>query len=127
MAYEVQTGKEDQSLGELFAELARETATLVRQEVALAKTELSQKGAEVGKNIGFLVAGGAVAYAGLLIILIGLVYLLHEVMGLPLWVSGLLVGAVVAAAGGFLVSKGLARLKNLDPVPRETLETLKGR
>lgn len=127
MAYEVQTGKEDRSLGELFAELARETATLVRQEVALAKTELSQKGAEVGRNIGFLVAGGAVAYAGLLVILIGLVYLLHEAMGLPVWVSGLLVGAVVAAAGGFLVSKGLARLKNLDPVPRETLETLKGR
>ena len=56
--------KDDRSLGELFSELAQETSTLVRQEVQLAKTEMGQKASRVGKDVGFLAAGGAVAYAG---------------------------------------------------------------
>ena len=50
----------DRSLGDLFAELTHETTTLVRQEVTLAKAELSHKAAEVGKDVGFLAAGGLV-------------------------------------------------------------------
>lgn len=51
-------GRDDRSIGELFAELAQESATLVRQEVQLAKTEMSQKASRVGKDVGFLAAGG---------------------------------------------------------------------
>jgi hypothetical protein len=47
----------------LFAELAGETSTLVRQEVALATTELTQKATRAAKQIGFLVVGGLIAYA----------------------------------------------------------------
>ena len=46
---------EERSLGDLFSELAAETSTLVKQEVALAQTELIQKATVVGKNVGFLV------------------------------------------------------------------------
>lgn len=58
MAQETVT-KEDRGLGELLSELAGETSTLVRQEVALAQAELTQKAVSVGKNVGFLVVGGA--------------------------------------------------------------------
>ena len=116
-------GRDDRSIGELFAELAQETATLVRQEVQLAKTEMSQKASRVGKDVGFLAAGGAVAYAGLLAIIAGVIFLLG--LAIPLWLSALLVGIVVAIVGYFLVKKGLDALKQEDLAPQETINTLK--
>ncbi len=115
--------REDRSLGELFAELTKETTTLVRQEVQLAKTEMSQKATEAGKDIGFLGAGGALAYAGLLAVIAGIILALGEFI--PLWASALLVGLVVAAIGYFLVRKGLNALKQVKPVPEQTIQTLK--
>ncbi len=116
-------GRDDRSLGELFGELARETGKLVREEVNLAKTEMSQKASRVGKDVGFLAAGGAVAYAGLLAIIAGVIAVLGLVI--PLWLSALLVGLVVAVAGYFLVRRGLDALKREDLAPRETIQTLK--
>ncbi len=116
-------GRDDRSLSELFSELTQETSTLVRQEVQLAKTEMSQKASRVGKDVGFLAAGGAVAYAGLLAIIAGVIFLLGLVI--PLWLSALLVGIAVALVGYFLVRKGLDALKQEDLAPRETIETLK--
>jgi uncharacterized membrane protein len=115
--------RDDRSLGELFSELAQETSSLVRQEVTLAKTEVSQKASRAGKHIGTLAAGGAVAYAGLLAILAGVIVLLDDVM--PLWLSAILVGVVVALVGYFLVRRGLDALKREDLAPRQTMETLK--
>src|SRR5215210_959650 len=115
--------RDGRSLGELFSELAQETSTLVRQEVNLAKTEMSQKASTAGKHIGVLAAGGALAYAGLLAVLAGIIALLNNVM--PLWASALLVGVVVAIVGYFLVRRALDALKREDFAPRETMETLK--
>jgi hypothetical protein len=116
-------GRDERSLGELFSELAQETSTLVRQEVDLAKTEMSDKASRAGKHVGVLAAGGALAYAGLLAILAGIIALLNDVM--PLWVAALLVGVVVAVVGYVLVRRGLDALKREDFTPRETIETLK--
>jgi hypothetical protein len=113
----------ERSLGELFGDLSREMSTLVRQEVSLASTELSQKASAAGKDVGFLAAGGAVAYAGLLVLLAAITLILDQVM--PLWLAALLVGAVVIGIGYYLVRQGLDRLKRLDLTPRRTLETLK--
>jgi hypothetical protein len=125
MMAEVELARDNKSLGELFADLTREIVTLVRQEAALARTEMSEKAAQVGRNVGFLVAGGAVAYAGLLALIAGLIIILAENTTLTLWGSAFLVGAVVAGVGGFLVSKGLGALKQVDLAPRETLQTIK--
>jgi len=115
---------EDRSLGELFAELSRETTTLIRQEVDLAKTEMSHKATAVGKDVGFLAAGGAVLYAGLLALIAAVVIGLGQA-GLTWWVSALLVGLVVAGIGGFLVWRGLSNLKTMTMAPQETIQTLK--
>jgi hypothetical protein len=115
--------RDNRSLGELFSELAQETSTLVRQEVNLAKTEMSQKASSAGKHVGVLAAGGALAYAGLLAILAGIIALLNDVM--PLWVAALLVGIVVAVVGYLLIRRGLDALKREGFTPRETIETLK--
>ena len=115
--------KEERSLGELFSELASETGTLVRQEVALAQAELTKKATNVGKNVGYLAVGGAVAYAAVLAIMaaviIGLSYFI------PAWAAALIVGVVVGIAAYMMISSALAALKRTDLAPRETVETLK--
>jgi len=116
--------RDDLSLGELFGELARETSTLVRQEVALARTELSQKAGAIGKDLGFLAVGGAIAYAGLLAIIAAVIIALATI-GLPWWLSALLVGLVVAGIGFFLVQRGLGAIRQEGLAPRQTLDTLK--
>lgn len=115
--------KQDRSLGELFADLAGETSTLVRQEVALAKTELSQKAARAGKQVGALVVGGAVAYAALLALMLAVIYALAQVM--PPWAAALIVAVILAAIAGWLVTQALNALKQTDLAPRQTIETLK--
>jgi len=115
--------KEERSLGDLFSELASETSTLVRQEVALAQTELTQKATQVGKNVGFLVVGGAVGYAALLAVIAAVIIGLANFI--PAWASALIVGAVVGIVAYLLISSALAALKKTDLTPRETVETLK--
>jgi hypothetical protein len=120
----MQERKEERSLGELFAELASETSTLVRQEMDLAKTEMTHKATKVGKDIGQLAVGGAIAYAGLLAILAAIIAGLYA-LGLPLWGAALLVGVVVIAIGYLLIQRGRSALANESLAPRETIESLK--
>ena len=119
----MQSSRQDRSLGELFGDLSREMTNLVRQEVALARTEMSQKASEIGKDIGFLAVGAAVAYAGFLAILAAIIIALALV--LPWWLAALIVGIVVAAIGYFLIRRGLDALQRADLAPRQTMETLK--
>jgi len=120
----MQTGRDDRSLGELFAELAQETSTLVRQEVELARVELGQKASRIGRDIASLVLGGAVAYAGFLAIMAAVIVALADA-GLDWWLAALLVGLVVAGVGAALLARGRAALQNASLAPSRTVETLK--
>jgi xanthine/uracil permease len=116
--------RDERSLGDLFSDLSRETTTLVRQEVQLAKAELTQSATEAARGIGMLVAGGAVAYAGLLFVLLAIVFGLIEA-GWDAWLSALVVGVVVVAIGAILVLRARESLKPANLAPRRTIETLK--
>jgi len=114
---------ENRPLGDLFSDLATEMSNLVRQEVALAKVEVGQKAKYVGRNVGYLVVGGAVAHAGLLAVIAAIIMLLAKVM--PNWGATLLVGVVIAGIAWMLIGKALNALQQTDITPRETVETLK--
>ena len=114
---------ENKPLGDLFGDLAGEVSELVRKEVALAKLEIGQKAKYVGRNIGYLVVGGAVAYAAMLAIIAAIIMLLAKVM--PHWGAALLVGGVVAVVGWIVVSKALSAIQKTDMTPEQTVETLK--
>ena len=116
--------RDERSLGDLFSDLSRETTTLVRQEVQLAKAELTQSATEAARGIGMLVAGGAVAYAGLFFLLLAIVFGLIEA-GWDAWLSALVVGLVVVAIGAILVLRARESLKPANLAPRRTIETLK--
>jgi hypothetical protein len=111
------------TLGELFSELARETGTLVRQEVKLASTELSEKAKSAGKDAAMIGVGGVIAHIGLLALVGGVIVALGGLM--PLWIAAMLVGAALALTGFVLARKGMNAIKQIDPVPRETVRTMK--
>ncbi len=120
------------SIGELLKDLRDESSMLVRQEVALAKTELSQKAAKLGRNAGYLGVGSALAHAALILLLFGLSALLyhglteaglsHMVSG---WLSLLIVGGVTALIGYGLIQKAISAFKNETLVPEKTVNSLK--
>lgn len=114
---------EERPLGELFSDLVNETTTLVRNEVALAKVEITQKATKVGRNIGSLVVGGAIAYAALLALGAATIMLLARVM--PGWVAALIVGLIVGGVAWLLISKAIVELKRTELTPHETVESLK--
>ena len=119
----MQERREEPSLGELFASLASQTTNLVRQEVQLAKTELTQKATQAGRDAASIGVGAAVAYAGLLALIAAAILGLGQFI--PVWLSALIVGLVVLIVGYFMVQRGLDALKRADLTPRQTIETLK--
>ena len=115
--------QDEKSLGDLFSELANETGTLVRQEVALAQAEVTRKATKVGKNVGYLAAGGAVAYAALLAVLAAVIIGLSSFM--PAWLAALIVGIGTGVAAYFLIGPALAELRKTDLAPHESVESIK--
>lgn len=114
---------ENKPLGDLFGDLASEMGNLVRQEVALAKVEVTQKAKRIGRNVAYLVIGGAIGYAALLAVIAAIIMLLARVM--PWWGSALLVGILIAGISWLLIGKALSALQETEVTPRETVETLK--
>ena len=118
------TTKDESTLGEMFAELSRETRTLVQQELQLAKTELTEKASQMGKGAGLIVGGGLIAYGGLLAMIAAMV-LIMIALGVPPWAAALVGGVIAAGIGYLLIRSGLAALKPQELTPQKTIDTLK--
>jgi Flp pilus assembly protein TadB len=116
--------KDDRSLGELFAELSRETGQLVRKEVELATTEMTAKAKKAGAAAGVAAAGGALVHAGLLVMLAAVVIALAQ-LGISPWLSAVIVAVVTMIAGYLLVNRGLEQMRRTSVTPTQTIESLK--
>jgi hypothetical protein len=122
--------KDDRSLGQLLKELTSETTTLLKQEVNLAKTEMSEKASRVGTNLGSLAVGGGVALLGALALLAAAIYGLTSILdqfmslGVAVWLAPLIIGLILAAVGYSLVNKALETLKRESLTPQKTTESL---
>jgi len=107
----------------LLSDLAGETSTLVRQEIALFKAELNEKLVRAGVGAGAIAAGGVMAFSGWLALvaaaIIGLSYVVAP------WLSALIIGVVVIGLGAGLALFGKSRLKAGALVPRRTLNSLR--
>src|SRR3712207_708366 len=90
----------DRPIGELMKQLAEETSTLVRQELELAKAEMTQKGKKAGVGIGLMGMAGVAALLALGTLTAFLVLALDGVM--PNWLAALIVGLAWAAIAGVL-------------------------
>lgn len=116
----------DRSLADLLSELSAETTTLVKQEVRLAKAEAREEIREAARGVGAAVAGGAVAYTGLIALVIGLGWALGQLFDDDLiWLGLVSVGVLVALVGYVMLKKGLDQLQTLSPPLDTTAQTLK--
>lgn len=130
---QMRQNQEERSLGDLFAELAGETSQLVRHEVALAQTEITQKATRVGKQVGSLVVGGAIGYAALLTVLaavtMGLGRIIASFSGWSDLTSAAIAAFIVAVMVGIvaysLVTSALAKLSETSLAPNQTIESVK--
>ena len=113
----------DRSLAGLLSELANETGTLVRQEIALFKAETSEKLGRLGVGAGAVAAGGLVAFSGWLAWMAAAILGLAHVVA-P-WLAALIIGIVVLAIGAGLLLFGRSRMAADALVPRRTLNSLR--
>ena len=117
--------REDRSIGELFGQLTQDMTLLVRQEIQLARVEMSDKISKVTTNVISVAAGGFVAYLGGLALVAALILAIRDLANISLAVSALIVGAVLAIIGYVMLQRGMKELKRVDLSPRRTVETLK--
>jgi hypothetical protein len=116
--------RRDESMGQLVKDLSQDISTLVRQELQLAKVEMTQKGKQAGVGAGLL--GGAGAF-GLAVVggsMATIILILDTFM--PNWLAALITTLAYAAVGAILALRGRDRLKEAGtPVPERAKESVK--
>jgi hypothetical protein len=115
----------ERGVAELFGQLSQDMTMLVRQEVQLARAEMSEKLSRLTANLVSVIAGGFVAYVGALALVAALILALNDLASISPWVSALIVGALLAIAGYAMLRRGLGELKRVDLAPRRTVENIK--
>jgi Putative Actinobacterial Holin-X, holin superfamily III len=126
MTTEPHSGEEmrERPIGELVKQLADQTSTLMRQEMDLAKAEMTQKAKTAGQGAGLLSAAAVIGLLGAGALTAFLIMLLDG--ALANWLSALIVGVVFAAIAGILALQGKQRIQRATPpAPEQTVETVK--
>jgi hypothetical protein len=116
--------KRNASTAELVKELSREVSQLVREEIALAKAEMTQKGEHAGIGAGMLSGAAALGLAAVGGSMAFLVLVLDSWM--PGWLAALIVTVVYAATAAVLALRGKERISHAaPPAPTQTIESVK--
>src|SRR5829696_2958294 len=114
----------ERPLGELLKQLSEQTTRLVRQELELARAELTQKGKQAGAGAGLFGTAGAIGFLALAALTACFILALNAVM--PAWLAALLVAVVYGVAAAVLAMRGRAKVRRATPpVPEQTIETVK--
>lgn len=114
----------ERSLGDLLGSLSSQVGTLVHKEVELARTEMTANALRIGRSGALIGVGGAIVYGAFLALVIATIALLAT-LGLPVWVSALVVSVVLAVVGYVLIGQGRERLQTSSLAPKRTLDTLR--
>ena len=111
------------SVGELVGHVAQDLSTLMRQELELAKAEVKQEVTKTAKGAGML--GGA-GFAGYMVLLFGSIAAWWGLANLmdQGW-AALIVTGIWAVIGAVLFAVGRGQLKQVNPKPERTVETVK--
>jgi len=117
--------QQERSIGELFGQLTQDMTLLVRQEVQLARTEMTEKLSRFTTNLISVGAGGFVAYLGGLALMAALILAIRDLANISLAWSALIVGGILAIVGYVMLQRGLKELKAVDLAPRRSVENIK--
>jgi uncharacterized membrane protein YqjE len=112
------------SAGALLKQFSEDATTLIRKEVELAKTELTEKGKQAGKGIGMFGGAGVFGLGAFGALTAFLILVLAEAM--DAWLAALIVTAVYGAIAAVLALQGKHKVEEATPPqPEQTIETLK--
>lgn len=117
------SGRDDASIADVLSDIVSNIQNIIRSEVRLAKTEMTEEATAAGRAAGILVGGAALALYAVGFLLLAAVYALRGPV--PDWAAALIVGLVVAAVGGVLIKVGLDRIKHVNPKPEQTIDSVK--
>ena len=116
--------KRNASTAELVKELSREVSQLVREEIALAKAEMTQKGKHAGLGAGMLSGAAVLGLAAIGGSMAFLMLVLDSWM--PAWLAALIVTVVYGAAAALLALRGTERISQATPpAPTDTIQSVK--
>jgi tetrahydromethanopterin S-methyltransferase subunit C len=114
----------DRSTADLVKHMAELVPRLVREELALAKAEVTEKGKHAGTGAGLLGGGGMMAFFGVAVLIAAAVLGLAE--ALPAWAAALIVAAVLLLIAGILAVLGRSQLKRgMPPMPKQAVDSTK--
>ena len=116
--------RREESTAELVKDLSRDVSKLVRQEIELARVEMTEKGKRAGMGLGMV--GGAAVFA--LVTLGGSMATIIIVLDMliPLWLAALITTAVYGVVAVVLVRRGRDELKETGaPIPERTRDSIK--
>ena len=114
----------DRSLGELFSDLSQQTGELIRQEMRLAKAELSEKLSDFGRHAMMMAAAAVCSLAALMAITAGIVLLLIE-LGMAPWLAAVVTAAAYGLVAFLLAQSAIAALRKNSSAPVETMHSIK--
>ncbi|MDX2150470.1 MAG: phage holin family protein [Bryobacteraceae bacterium] len=114
---------DDRSMADVLKDAISNIQDIIRAEVRLAKTEVREESQKAGRSVAMFAGGAVAAFYALNFVLFCLVFALALV--LPLWLSALLVGAVLFIVAAVLVSMGRDRWKEVHAKPQQTIDTVK--
>ena len=112
----------ERGIGELVKSLSQETSTLVRQEMQLAKAEVSQSAKQAGIGAGMFGGAGLVGLFAFGALTAAIIALLGTAMAT--WVAALIVTVVYAAIAGVLAITGKNRVQEATPPVEQTKESV---
>ncbi len=114
----------ERSIAELLRQLSEQTATLVRQELDLAKAELTVKGKQAGLGVGMF--GGAGVFGLYAVGALTACVILALSLAVTAWLAALIVAAIYGAIAGGLALTGKSKVQQaVPPVPERTVESVK--
>jgi uncharacterized membrane protein YqjE len=118
---------EERSIADLVVEVSENASTLVREEIELAKAEVSEKVSKLARGAGIGIAAGAFAFLALIMILHGIAWVLgEELFSGNIWAGYFVTAAIfllLAALAGWIASKALKA--GAPPVPEQAIEEAK--
>ena len=113
----------ERPFAEIVGDIVSHAQEIVRSEVRLAKTELKEEGKKAARASVMLAAGAFVGLYALGFIFWAIAYALGLFM--PQWLGALIVGVVLAIAAGAMAMMGVARIKEVEPVPDKAVREVK--
>jgi Flp pilus assembly protein TadB len=111
------------SVADVLQDIVGNVQTIIRSEVRLAKTEVTEQATKAGRAAGMMVGGVVTGWFTVWLLLLAILFALGTVM--PMWGAALLLFVIMGILTAVLLTAGKKRLKTVRATPERTVETMK--